>query len=618
MRALPLTIGPFILVPCSIAFSEPNVANGPPSLAFLPLGSAPPRTGSAVCKNTINNLLMDDLRANGRCRILPDTSITFALRKGNVRCEQPIGPDQAKRIGDILEAKFVMWGDYRHEGSIWNVSLKVLSVGTGSAPATVVISSSNVFHLAAKAAGTVLSDIGIAPTEEFKLRMLHAFPASAKASELLSHALLADEQGELLADVEATVREAIVLDPHFAAAHHTMANLLSREGRLEEAADEAFNAVKACPDWSRAHFTLGVIHLYQGHLAQAQKDFLEAARLDSDSTDACMGLGNVYAVRNAWDKVVAIWRKAEELAPYDPSIHASLMFAYAHIGDRTRALSESALATRYEMGEDPTVEHALAGGYVGLGDTAHAVEHYKRFLNNTADPEQQDPKVKEANNYLALVKAQQTVHFVRATPPRLAMHGEFKDRVRRKLPAKEYRSAIDLFASTRAMDRWSEELVGNTQNEQERARQLFEGLMAKFSAGEARGDEAPHTAAEVFHLREDKDVTLSCDDCTRLYVSLARHLGLRAYYVLVEKDCDGRETGHACAGLVLEGRGLLVDPVYGWFGVPHQAYKFLNDLQSTGLFLVERGIAYHDLGEQEAGLELAGDCAMAHFIVAMG
>jgi tetratricopeptide (TPR) repeat protein len=64
-------------------------------------------------------------------------------------------------------------------------------------------------------------------------------------------------------------------------------------------------------------------------------------------------------------------------------------------------------------------------------------------------------------------------------------------------------------------------------------------------------------------------------------VALARAVGVRAFYVHLEKDYSGEIVYHDCAAVFSEGKALLVDPAYQWFGAPHKEYLVLDDLQTV-------------------------------------
>jgi len=64
-----------------------------------------------------------------------------------------------------------------------------------------------------------------------------------------------------------------------------------------------------------------------------------------------------------------------------------------------------------------------------------------------------------------------------------------------------------------------------------------------------------------------------CSDMAYLYVTLSRQFGLQAQYARVTtKDHNGKTAYHACAIVMLDGKGVQVDPTHKIFEAHHQEY----------------------------------------------
>ncbi len=63
-----------------------------------------------------------------------------------------------------------------------------------------------------------------------------------------------------------------------------------------------------------------------------------------------------------------------------------------------------------------------------------------------------------------------------------------------------------------------------------------------------------------------------CSDMAVLYVSIARKMGLKAYYAHVTVDHKGNNCSHACAVVDLPTGRKLADPAYGKFDIHHKKY----------------------------------------------
>jgi tetratricopeptide (TPR) repeat protein len=127
------------------------------------------------------------------------------------------------------------------------------------------------------------------------------------------------------------------------------------------------------------------------------------------------------------------------------------------------------------------------------------------------------------------------------------------------------------------MDRWAQELTRGATNDLAKARKIFDALARHLDTGEA----GIRTAREVFAAWNDPAQSFCCQEYAKLYVALARAVGVNAFYVHLEKDYSGEVVYHDCAAVFIEGKALMVDPAYQWFGAPHKEYLVLDDLQTV-------------------------------------
>jgi len=147
-----------------------------------------------------------------------------------------------------------------------------------------------------------------------------------------------------------------------------------------------------------------------------------------------------------------------------------------------------------------------------------------------------------------------------------------------------------------------------------KAQRLFNGLTRQIRLRREILDpeDSYHTAEDAFKRWSDPKAFLSCQDYAFLYVSLARQLGLKANFVLINKDCWGAHTCHACAGVFINEKALLADPAYLWFGAPHKEYQFLDDVQTLALHLSQQSA----IRERKTAVKLAPELAITHLNLA--
>src|SRR5437879_7949775 len=115
------------------------------------------------------------------------------------------------------------------------------------------------------------------------------------------------------------------------------------------------------------------------------------------------------------------------------------------------------------------------------------------------------------------------------------------------------------------------------------------------------------TAKEVFAAWNTPGASFRCQELAYLYVALARAVGLRAYFVSVEQQCDGGRDLHNCAAVFLAGQALLSDPAF-WFGVPHKSFTLLDDVQAVATHLSALG----DVKASQIAWKLGPDLYIVH------
>ena len=110
--------------------------------------------------------------------------------------------------------------------------------------------------------------------------------------------------------------------------------------------------------------------------------------------------------------------------------------------------------------------------------------------------------------------------------------------------------------------------------------------------------------SEALKASGDPQTRFSCQEYAKLFVVLARALGLEAWMVHIERWEDGSTGYHDCAALFLEGHGLLIDPTWRAFGIRHQAFTVLDDVQAVGHQAMQLGGGPPNPGRLQAGLKL--------------
>jgi tetratricopeptide (TPR) repeat protein len=120
-------------------------------------------------------------------------------------------------------------------------------------------------------------------------------------------------------------------------------------------------------------------------IEKAIENYQNAIKLDPEYVQAYEGLGRIYLVETQeFDKALAMYEKARDLAPDDPYTRTSLAYAQSVMGNYQEAVNEYIAA----VGLDPTDADAflnLGYSYEKMGMDLGALNAYRRAYELTPD-----------------------------------------------------------------------------------------------------------------------------------------------------------------------------------------------------------------------------------------
>ncbi len=253
------------------------------------------------------------------------------------------------------------------------------------------------------------------------------------------------------------------------------------------------------------------------------------------------------------------------------------------MSDRDQSLRELEIAEKYDLG-DALVTKDIGEAYAGLNETPKAAEYFDKYVNEAKAVGLPPEDIEYGEKYLAMLKSRMTASFITATEPQRFTPDELQHALQTRLSASELRLVTNPLSDSPEMKKWAQQLAGDARDEQEKAKRLFDGLTRHIDLSIGTGK---RSAAQTFKDWSDPKAVFNCQEYAFFYVALAREIGLRAYFVLVAKDPDGNSVFHACASVFINGKALLIDPAYHWFGIPHHEYQIKDDLQMVGLYISE-------------------------------
>jgi tetratricopeptide (TPR) repeat protein len=196
-------------------------------------------------------------------------------------------------------------------------------------------------------------------------------------------ALLLHESGRL-DEAIAGYRQAIALQPAFAAAHNNLANLLKGAGRHEEALAHYAEAVRSDPSLADACSNYGAALREAGRFEAAIPLLERAIAMKPDSWAALNNLGMAYHECHRDPEAVRCYRRALELRPEMHEARNNLGNALAALGDEAGAIACYRAAIAQAPGH-PDAYSNLGVILQERGEADEAIASYRRALELRPD-----------------------------------------------------------------------------------------------------------------------------------------------------------------------------------------------------------------------------------------
>jgi uncharacterized protein len=534
-------------------------------------------------------------------RLLPQDSVKYAFKQLDLNKDASVNADQAKRIGEIIEAQRVVWGSYRKENNQWKVQARVLNVASGKVSGELTVTSGDLFEVRDKLVEKILIELDVTPSQTERQKLGKRKTTSYDALEYVSKAMALQEEGKPLSEQEDCLRKAIAADAQFAHAYVGLAATLCSQGKFKEAEDAARKALKTDPNDELAHLVLGTILFFQENFTEAETELRTAYNLEPDNSEALVRLGEVYSVQGKLNEAIAFTEKAILIDFANPAIHAKLGFLYAKNRERDKAMSSLKEAERLSS-DNINAEQLLCQAYHILGEIPSAVEHYERFSTQARQLGANPQAIASFEETANRLKQTLTPTYMKISMPKIYNEQELQAALRAKLSESEMKKVINPIAGNPEMKRFAQQQVKDANTDFDKAKAIYEALLRRIKP---EGKGGFRTAEEVFKAWNEPNESFSCQEYAKLFIALARDVNVNVFYVHVDKIYTGEVVNHDCAVIFLGGKALLVDVSSMWFGVPHKKFEAMDDFQA---------IAHHmfhskDMSQCQIAVKLQPDSA---------
>ena len=573
------------------------------TVAVLPLVNATGNTNDGAWGQVAPGAVARALDQMSSLRLSPLAAIEFAHRQLRLQPGDRLTPAQVRQVGELVEARRVVWGEYRRARHRWVVEMHVMTTATGKVSRRIVAQAANWYDVRDLLVGRLTREFRVRPSLEERSAMKERVTDTLKALDLLSQAEAAHMARRPVAEIEELIQRALLVEPANPGIRLLLATCRSNAGKLAEAEHIARDVVLEHPDSVEAWQMLGVAALLQGRPTEAERALRESLRLGPSESESLSRLAQVHLVQGRPEAALFRLRQASRLNPWDAAVHSSLASGFVGAKDPAGALSALKEFERLDADDENALQIATIA-YAGLGDVPRAVECGDKFLRQSRELGLNPELLAGFAEWLTELRQRLVATPVVAHPPKGYTPQELQQALAIRLSLEERQWVVNPIEDSPSMQAWARELTANAPDDTAKARALFDALNRRIQFEPGFG---ARTAREVYADWLKAEEVFSCQEFAKLYVALARAVGLEAYLVHLELDYQDKPVYHDCAGVFLEGQCFLADPAYRWFGVPHKSLAVLDDLAVIAHHLEQHQAGETNLARARVGAKLQPD-----------
>ncbi len=180
-------------------------------------------------------------------------------------------------------------------------------------------------------------------------------------------------------NTETLYRHMLELAPGVAGLHNDLADELTQQGRLDEAAQEYERALRLNPNMYDGHNGLGIVLLARNRPGEAIPHFEIAIRLDPKRGAAYGGLGAALARQGRDEEAYQYFEQSLQRDPHIAEVHANMGAILATRGDLDRAIQHYHEALRLKP-ESARTHFNLGVALVRLGDPGRAAAEFREAI----------------------------------------------------------------------------------------------------------------------------------------------------------------------------------------------------------------------------------------------
>lgn len=480
----------------------------------------------------------------------------------------------ARQIARELKADVVVWGSFRHDTNGWAVDVRTLHTNSEAAPVTRAFTSLRCVDLAESMARGLAKELDLRLPEKECQNWRMYITDSEPAAGLLAKALVLEIQEAPAADQEKAWRQVLAVDPRCGVAHASLCEVIDQAGRQGELDPVIREFAAQQPRLCGAHLALAVMSFQHQDEPGAEREIQTALQLHPGCPGAAAAAFVILCAAGRWTDLSRILEQAHRDRP--DAVETVIFLAWVRVREGNHQAARDLLDLVDELPDDDQMaDLALIQAALSVGEVRLAGRELLRLGSKTAQNEAISNTLASATFSFRGTNASHSDELVRR--PRAFTAEELSRELDRRLSPEERKLVVNPLEITPEITAEARRLTIGLPKDPLRAFALFANVADR---GRGPGDGRQRTASEALRDSGDSETRLSCQEHAKLFVTLARSLGLEAWMVHVDRCADGSLGNHDCAALFLDGHGMLIDPTWRAFGILHEKFTVLDDVQA--------------------------------------
>ena len=174
---------------------------------------------------------------------------------------------------------------------------------------------------------------------KFGQRKLHTIGVAIIVTVIIMFSVLTYSRNNIWSSEIALWQDNVEKSPQKSRPQNNLGNVLSRQGRTEDAIKLYLQALRINPDFEDAHNNLGLVLKKNGHIEEAKEHYLQALRINPESEKTHLNLGNILYNQGRTEEAKEHYLQALKKNPESEEAHNNLAILLVHIGNIERAIA---------------------------------------------------------------------------------------------------------------------------------------------------------------------------------------------------------------------------------------------------------------------------------------